>query len=144
MKHRLLFAAWAVISIFILQGCVTLGYSEHAKRVWCRHESILAAVTMGEESDGKPGYPVRLCSGVAERTGGDGVPGFGVKYHMQAEAFIDGRWQPIHEFNGVVDIARKDAYFPTRCIYLGNAYHSNDFLKGESQLFGDTCWGCGE
>jgi len=104
------FAIAGIVIAIWLQGC---GYDMSIRPV-CRHTATLCAITMGED------YPVRICSG--------SVPGSHTR-HAQAEAMIDGKWQPLTFSGGVVSVGRMDDYNPTGCYRFDNLRFP--FLRGQ-------------
>ena len=104
------FAIAAIVIALWLQGCA----HDVSIRPVCRHKATLCAVTMGEK------YPVRICSGP--------VPGSHSR-HAQAEAKIDGKWQPLTFSGGVVSVGRKDDYKPDGCYKFNHLMFP--YLRGQ-------------
>jgi len=69
----------------------------------CRHNAVLAALTVGEQ------YPVRMVWGNTPKPGIDKA-GKLYNAHVQAQAFINGEWCWLQVTGGMVQVGSKDNY----------------------------------
>lgn len=87
VRHFVIFLV--IVSLLLLSSCAT------TFKPVCRHNAILAALTVGEK------YPVRLVWG--------NVSG-NWQNHVQAQALIDGQWRWLDVIGGTVQIGDQDNY----------------------------------
>lgn len=91
--------------ILILLLMLLVGCSGRYFTPVCRHEAVMAALTVGER------YPVRLMWGNTDL----GIDKAGQMFnaHVQTQAFINGQWQWLQVIGGRVQTGGQDNFKPS-------------------------------